>query len=227
MAEPILIQPNDLTDTVQVANPSDDVNMPTLLHPATTFSEQGKEINNVSPVSEDFFFQSVTHPIELRQMQMRRDSPELQRHLTYAKHLWHIHDIWPSWYTPLPNNLELPPINAVVHELKELALQAHSDVENQTSECIVCGKSYQQVIGETAASFLHSAAELWETTRELDMKKQALLAGLQSNVITFISREVSQVVAFDGIIYSINNGDPTKEPQRKFLPLLQDKSKSR
>ena len=43
--------------------------------------------------------------------------------------------------TPSPNDPELPNINAVVLEIKNIALHAHLEVGNQTSAYVVRGKA--------------------------------------------------------------------------------------
>ena len=45
-----------------------------------------------------------------------------------------------------------------------------------------------------------------------EKKKQVFVAGLQSKVVTFVPRRVSQAAACDGVIYSINNTNAAQEP---------------
>ena len=72
----VLIHLNDPTDTVQVTISIYDLDMPILSHSATTDSQQGRNMHNVSQVFDDVFSQSGLHPIELRQVIPTKDSPE-------------------------------------------------------------------------------------------------------------------------------------------------------
>ena len=123
---------------------------------------------------------------------------------------------------PSPNDSELPLINTVVQEFKDLALHTQSEVENRTSGCIVCGTSYEQVLEETAADYLLRTAEARETIRDRHMRRQSFLASFQNGVVTFIPRGVSQDAVCDGVIYSINNRNATQDPQGNVFPLFQD-----
>ena len=89
-----------------------------------------------------------------------------------------------------------------MQQLQELALHAHSEVEEETPGCLMCGKSYDQVIEETTANYLHETAEPGKTIRERHFKRQAFITGLQSGVRAFIPRGMSQAAACDGIIYN-------------------------
>ena len=70
------IHPNDRTDTVEVTNPTFDVNMVTLTSPATTESQQSKHQHNVSPATTEYHFKSGPNPIELGRVSLTRVSPE-------------------------------------------------------------------------------------------------------------------------------------------------------
>ena len=82
-----------------------------------------------------------------------------------------------------------------------------SEVQRQTSGCILRGKPYEQLLEEATAENLLQRAEKSETAREPHLKRQAFIAGLQSSVIAFFPRGVSQVAARDRKIYSISNGN--------------------
>ena len=65
-------------------------------------------------------------------------------------------------------------------------------------ECLVCGKSNEQVIKKTVDDYLHLTAELRKSVRDKVSKRNVLLAGLESGIFTFVSqnyRRVSPVTA--------------------------------
>ena len=198
----VLIHPNNPTDTIQVTIPSVDLDMHKLSHSATTESQHNKSIHNVSPVSDDIFFQSGPHPTELKQLPIK-DSPDSP---TPSKRgptqLFKAYDL-PNT-TALYNHPEPRQTNAVAQKLQQLALQAHSKVQKQTRGCIMCGKTYAQVLEEATAEYL---------------PKRAFIVGLKSGVMPFIPRRVSQATACDGVVHCIGNGVSARG---RLLPLIQE-----
>ena len=85
--------------------------------------------------------------------------------------------------------------------------------------CLVCGKTYEQVIDKTAADFLRQAAQPYETNRERLLKRRAFIDGLQCGVFTFDTRGVN-----DGQVYDIMCRNVLHENYGTFLPLFQDGS---
>ena len=111
-----------------------------------------------------------------------------------------------------PTNIPLhnpPNIVAVSDELRNLTLHPHPHHNETITSCLVCGKSYDQVIEETAADYLNQTAQPGETVRERQIKRNAFIDGVQSGVFTFIPPGVSQAVACDGMIYSVNYNGQT------------------
>ena len=88
--------------------------------------------------------------------------------------------------------------------------------------CLVCGKSYEQVIEETGADYLNQTAEPVETVRERQIKRNAFNDGVQSGVFTFRSPGVSQAAACDGLIYSVNYKGQNSGRQGYALPLFEN-----
>ena len=81
---------------------------------------------------------------------------------------------------PATNSNTVSNIESIIQKMQELVLQAHSKVGKQTSGCVVCGKSYEQVIESTTADYLQQMAKARETIRKRQLKRQAFSAGLQS-----------------------------------------------
>ena len=94
-----------------------------------------------------------------------------------------------------PKNIPLhkppPPPNtvAVADELRNLTLHPHPQRNEWVTGCLVCGKSYDQVIEETVADYIHQTSQPGETVRERQIKRNAFNDGVQSGVFTFIPRE--------------------------------------
>ena len=55
---------------------------------------------------------------------------------------------------------------AVADELRNLTLHPHPQRNEWVTSCLVCGKSYDQVIEETVADYLNQTARPGETVRE-------------------------------------------------------------
>ena len=124
-----------------------------------------------------------------------------------------------------PDNIPLhnpPNIVAVADELRNLTLHPHPHSNETVTGCLVCGKSYDQVIAETVADYLNQTAQLGETVRERQIKRNAFIDGVQSGVFTFIPPGVSQAAACDGMIYSVNYNGQNSVTQGYALPLFED-----
>ena len=124
-----------------------------------------------------------------------------------------------------PTNIPLhnpPNIVAVSDELRNLTLHPHPHRNETITSCLICGKSYDQVIEETAADYLNHTAQPGETVRERQIKRNAFIDGVQSGVFTFIPPGVSQAAACDGMIYSVNYNGQNSVTQGYALPLFED-----
>ena len=123
-----------------------------------------------------------------------------------------------------PNSIPLnnpPNIIAVADELRNLTLHPHPQRNDLVTSCLVCGKSYNQVIDETVADYLDQTAQPVETVRERQIKRNAFIDGVQSGVFTFIPPGVSQAAACDGAWYtpSITTGR-TQSHRAMLCPYL-------
>ena len=116
-----------------------------------------------------------------------------------------------------PNN-----ITTVADGLRNLTLHPHPQRNKWVTGCLVCGKSYDQVIEETAADYLNQTAQPGETVREHQIKRNAFIDGIQSGVFSFLPPGVSQVAACDGFIYSVNLDGQNLGRQGYTLPLFED-----
>ena len=124
-----------------------------------------------------------------------------------------------------PSSLPLnnpPNITTVADELRNLTLHPHPQRNEWVTGCLICGKSYDQVIEETVADYLNQTAQPRETVRERQIKRNAFIDGIQSGVFTFIPPGVSQAAACDGLLYSVNFNGQNAGTQGYALPLFED-----
>ena len=118
-----------------------------------------------------------------------------------------------------------PNIMTVADELRNLTLHPHPQLNEWVTGCLICGKSYDQVIEETVADYLNQTAQPGETVRERQIKRSAFIDGIQSGVFTFILAGVSQAAACDGLVYSLNLNGQNSGTQGYALPFFEDKTK--
>ena len=74
----------------------------------------------------------------------------------------------------------------VADELRNLTLHPHPQLNEWVTGCLLCGKSYDQVIEDTTADYLDQTAQSGETVRERQIKRNAFIDGIQSGVISFL-----------------------------------------
>ena len=120
---------------------------------------------------------------------------------------------------PLNNPSNITP---VADEMRNLTLHPHSQRNEWVTGCLICGKSYDQVIEKTVADYLIQTAQPGETVRERQIKRNAFIDGIQSGVFTFIPPGVSQAATCDGLVYSVNLNGQTSGTQGYALPLFED-----
>ena len=61
-------------------------------------------------------------------------------------------------------------VSTVANRLHNLTLHPHSQRNEWVTGCLVCGKSYDQVIEETVADYLNQTAQPGETVRDRQIK---------------------------------------------------------
>ena len=124
---------------------------------------------------------------------------------------------YPTTQPPPPPN-----IIAITDELNNLTLHPLPQRNEWVTGCLVCGKSYDQVIEETVVDYLDQTSQPGETVRERQIKRNAFIDGVQSGVFTFIPPGVSQAAACDGMIYSINYNGQNSVTRGYALPLFEN-----
>ena len=129
------------------------------------------------------------HPIQLCQhVQPIPDTPESPT----PENCGHSDNICPDDIPHHPSSIPLNnPANiiTVADALRNLTLHPHPQSNEWVTGCLVCVKSYDQVIEETVADYLNQTARPGETVRERQIKRNAFIDGIQSGVFTFFPRE--------------------------------------
>ena len=115
-----------------------------------------------------------------------------------------------------------PNITTVSDELRNMTLHPHPQRNEWVTGCLVCGKSFDQVIEETTADYLNQTAQSGETVGERQIKRNAFMDGIQSGVFTFLPTGVSQAATCDGLVYSVNLNGQNMGTQGYALPLFED-----
>ena len=189
---------------------------------------------NTSMISEDEYQTNPTPIIGNPEQYTPQITPRRNHPIQLCQHVQPIPDT-PESPTPenrgqldnvYPDNIPLnnPPPNiiAVAVEMRNLTLHPHPQRNEWVTSCLVCGKSYDQVIEETVADYLNQTARPGETVRERQIERNAFIDGVQSGVFTFILPGVSQAAGCDGMIYSVNYNGQNSGTQGYTLPLFED-----
>ena len=115
-----------------------------------------------------------------------------------------------------------PNITTVTDGLQNLTLHPHPQRNEWVTGCLICEKSYDQVIEETVADYLNQTAQPSETVWERQIERNAFIDGIQSGVFNFIPAGVSQAATCDSLVYSINLNGQNAGTQGYALPLFED-----
>ena len=73
-----------------------------------------------------------------------------------------------------------PNITTVAGGLRNLTMHPHPQGNEWATGCLLCGKTYDQVIEETVADYLNQTAQPTDTVRERQIKRNAFIDGVQS-----------------------------------------------
>ena len=146
------------------------------------------------------------HPIPLQLCQQTTPIPDTPESPTpenrEQSNIFRPYDIPNQPSSTLLNNP--PNISTVAKGMQKLTLHLHSQCNERVTGCLVCGKSYDQVIEETVADCLNQTAQTSETVRERQIKRNAFIDGTQSGVFNFLPRECRRLSTCDGLVYSVN-----------------------
>ena len=85
------------------------------------------------------------------------------------------------------------------------------------TDCLVCGKSVEQIQDEAFIDYLHKTDIRGESVEQFNARRLAFLEGMKVGCFMLIPGEVSRLSACDGNIYSICHN--YKKVQPYTLPL--------
>ena len=131
------------------------------------------------------------HPITLQLFQQKTPNPDTTETQTLESHgqsdIFRPYDITNQPSSTLFNNPPPPNITTVADGFRIFALHPHPQRNEWVTGCLICGKSYDQVVQETVADYLNRTAQPSETVREREIKRNAFIGGIQSGVFNFLS----------------------------------------
>ena len=113
------------------------------------------------------------HPIPIQLCQQKTpipDTPESPTPENRGQSDKFCPDDLPNQPSSIPLNNPPPNIMTVADELRNLTLHPHPQRNEWVTGCLICGKSYNQVIEETVADYLNQTAQPGETVRERQIK---------------------------------------------------------
>ena len=85
------------------------------------------------------------------------------------------------------------------------------------TDCLVCGKSVEQIQDEAVIDYLHKTAIRGESVEQFNARRLAFLEGMKVGCLMLIPGRVSQASACDGNVYSICHNHEKVQPYT--LPL--------
>ena len=80
------------------------------------------------------------------------------------------------------------------------------------TDCLVCGKSVEQIQDEAVIDYLHKTAVRGESAEQFNARRLAFLEGMKVGCFMLIPGGVSQASACDGNTYSICHSYKKAEP---------------
>ena len=88
------------------------------------------------------------------------------------------------------------------------------------TDCMVCGKSYEQITDELVIDFIHRTEYLGESAISKERRRLAFLEGMRAGTFLLVPRGVSQAAACDGNVYAIPQSAVITRALPNTLPLL-------
>ena len=195
--------------------------------PNTSMISEDEDPMNPTPIigNPEQYTPQITprrhHPIQLcQQLQPIPDTPQspTPENCGHSDH-FHTDDIRQPALIPLNNP---PKIITLADGLRDMTLHPHPQHNEWETGCLVCGKSYGQVIEKTVADYIHHTAQPGDTVRERQIKRNAFIEGIQCSALVFLPPGVSEAVACDGLVYFVDYNGQNSGTQAHALPLFED-----
>ena len=123
---------------------------------------------------------------------------------------------------PMQTRTPLQPNSHIQGLSVRIASQGGLPNQAPYGDCIVCGKSYEQIKETAVLGYLESTTHRGESYNEQQRRRDASLAGMDQGIVLlvlFISRGVSPVAACDGNFYQITLEGDNSNPPPGVLPI--------
>ena len=88
-------------------------------------------------------------------------------------------------------------------------------------DCVVCGRTYEQIREISALTFLEATTTSGETYAERRRRREAFIAGMETGTVLLVPRGLSQAAACDGKNYQIPADGDNTNPMPGVLPIQQ------
>ena len=123
-------------------------------------------------------------------------------------------------YTPTTQSqMPLQPNSHIQGLSVRIASQCGQPNQAQYGDCIVCGRSYEQIKETAVLGYLESTTYRGESYDNRQRRRDAYLAGMDQGTVLFIPRGVSQAAACDGNFYQITLEGDNSNPPPGVLPI--------
>ena len=132
-------------------------------------------------------------------------------------------DIYRPYDLPGPSERRMEPssqgpnVSTITGHMEKVRLG--QEESNQFSDCIICGKSYKEIVETAVQEYLRRTWIEGESRESVDSRRVAFLAGLQAGTFMFVPRGLSQAAACDGNLYTMDTGVSVQKALPGTLPL--------
>ena len=186
--------------TVEIPTKKEELPMP---GPSTQMTETGKfptlhyELGRGNGPIERSAHVRANHPIELcSQLPPVADSPQSPPP----------HEKYPpaSNYSTraTASSSSCHPLDDMASHFQRMGITEPVD-RPMFSDCLVCGKTTEQIQDEAVIDYLHQTAIPGESAQQFNSRRLAFLAGMRVGTFLLVPGGVSQAAACDGNLYSI------------------------
>ena len=186
--------------TVEIPIEKKEIQMP---GPSTQMTEMGKfptlhyELGRGNGPIERSAHIRANHPIELcGQLTPAVDSPQSPPpHEKYPPA-----SNFSSQATVAPSSCH--PLDDMASHFQRMGISEPVD-KPMFSDCLVCGKTTEQIQDEAVIDYLHQTAIPGESAQQFNSRRLAFLVGMRVGMFLLVPGGVSQAAACDGNLYSI------------------------
>ena len=132
-------------------------------------------------------------------------------------------DIYRPYDLPGPSerrkesSFQVANVNTITGHMEKVQL-GHEGA-TQLSDCIICGRSYKDIMETAVQEYLKRTWNINEPKESVDSRKAAFMAGLEAGTFMFVPRGLSQAAACDGNLFTMDTGFVVQKALPGTLPL--------